>query len=414
MSAKRGAARATPRLRFPGFDAGWKKEPLASHLEECGFKVAATTSIPIYSSSRTGLIPQSSYYDGHTLANEGEYGVVPPNAFVYRHMSDDGRFVFNINDTGSEIAVSKEYPVFRTRDLSSRFLLALLNGSPAFKAFALSQKSGGTRTRLYFSKLGDWATFLPSVTEQDKIADCLTSLDEVIAAQGRKVEALKAHKRGLMQQLFPQEGKTRPRLRFPEFRDAPDWQEARLSSLGRLISGLTYSPSEVRGEGLLVLRSSNVQNAEIALEDNVYVVPDVKGANLAQPNDILICVRNGSKALIGKSALLPENMPICTHGAFMTMLRAHVPKFAFQLLQSASFFKQVAADLGATINSINGAQLLRYRFLVPKGEEQLRIADFLSSLDRKIAAESKQLAALKTHKQGLLQQLFPAPQAAEA
>jgi type I restriction enzyme, S subunit len=159
----------------------------------------------------------------------------------------------------------------------------------------------------------------------------------------------------------------------------------------------------------LVLRSSNVQNAEIALEDNVYVTPGIKGANLAKPNDMLICVRNGSKALIGKSALIPEGMPLCTHGAFMTVFRARAPHFVFQLAQSASFKRQVAADLGATINSINGGQLLKYRFVVPEADEQQRIARCLSSLTARIAAEAKKLAALKTHKKGLMQQLFPAP-----
>src|SRR5438045_9410816 len=75
--------------------------------------------------------------------------------------------------------------------------------------------------------------------EQQKIADCLTSLDEVIAAQGRKVEALKAHKKGLMQQLFPREGETLPRLRFPEFRDAPEWEEKKLDDLAKRRTGHT-------------------------------------------------------------------------------------------------------------------------------------------------------------------------------
>jgi type I restriction enzyme, S subunit len=228
--ANYGKSAAVPRLRFAEFRDAWELKPLAPYLEECGYKVAAKTSLPIYSSSRSGLIPQASYYDGRTIINDGEYGVVPPDCFVYRHMSDDGKFAFNLNETGSEIAVSKEYPVFRTVDLDPKFLFAKLNDSLDFKAFALSQKAGGTRTRLYFSKLRAWETFLPPRAEQKKIADCLTSLDEVIATQRRKVEALKIFKRGLMQQLFPREGETLPRLRFPEFSDAPEWEERQLDT----------------------------------------------------------------------------------------------------------------------------------------------------------------------------------------
>lgn len=407
MAEKGNKKAAVPKLRFPEFRDAWEYKSLAPYLEECGSRVPATTSLPIYSSSRSGLTPQASYYDGRAIVNDGEYGVVPPNCFVYRHMSDDGQFAFNLNETGGEIAVSKEYPVFQTVNLDGRFLLAKLNHSQDFKAFAFSQKAGGTRTRLYFSKLRSWETYLPSLVEQQKVADCLTSLDELIAAQGRKVEALRTYKRGLMKQLFPREGETLPPLRFPEFRDAPEWVETRLAALGELVTGLTYSPEDVCESGLLVLRSSNVQNAEIALGDNVYVTPDIRGANLIKPNDILICVRNGSKALIGKSALIPEGMPLSTHGAFMTVFRAQASQFVFQLMQSAAFHKQVSADLGATINSINGSQLLKYRFVVPGPDEQDRIANFLSSITARIAVEAKKRADLKAHKKGLMQQLFP-------
>jgi len=260
----------------------------------------------------------------------------------------------------------------------------------------------------------DFVIGCPKSAEQQKIADCLSSLDELIAAQARKVEALKTQKKGLMQQLFPREGETQPRLRFPEFQNADEWEETRLEKLGKLISGLTYSPDDVRESGLLVLRSSNVQNGEIALDDCVYVDPSIKGANLSQPEDILICVRNGSKALIGKCALIPQGIPLCTHGAFMTVFRADTPSFVFQLFQSDRYQKQVAGDLGATINSINGSQFLKYKFFVPKPAEQKRIADFLASLDTLITATTQELETLKTHKKGLMQQLFPAAEAVEA
>jgi type I restriction enzyme, S subunit len=237
---------------------------------------------------------------------------------------------------------------------------------------------------------------------------------DLIAAQARKVDALKTHKKGLMQQLFPREGETQPRLRFPEFQNAGEWEETRLGQLGKLVSGLTYSPDDVRDSGLLVLRSSNVQNGAIALDDNVYVDPAIKGANLSQPDDILICVRNGSKALIGKSALIPEGMPLCTHGAFMTVFRARKPGFVFQLFQTDKYQMQVSGDLGATINSINGSQLLKYKFVVPKPDEQQRIASCLNSLDTLITAETQRFEALKTYKKGLMQQLFPSLAEVEA
>jgi len=198
-----------------------------------------------------------------------------------------------------------------------------------------------------------------------------------------------------------------PKLRFREFRDDGDWEEKELNKLGSLVSGLTYSPDDVQESGLLVLRSSNIQNGAISLEDKVYVTPDIKGVNLSQPNDILICVRNGSKSLIGKNALIPEGLSICTHGAFMTVFRSKSWKFVFQLFQTKAYQKQVDGDLGATINSINGSHLMKYKFVVPSPEEQQKIADCLSSLDELIEAEDQKLEALQRHKKGLMQELFP-------
>ena len=204
------------------------------------------------------------------------------------------------------------------------------------------------------------------------------------------------------------ENKLEPKLRFPEFKNQGGWEAKELNKLGKLVNGLTYSPDDVMEEGLLVLRSSNIQNGEIILNDKVYVRPDVKGANLSEPNDILICVRNGSKSLIGKNALIPYGMPLCTHGAFMTVFRSNNPKFVFQLFQTNTYAKKVAGDLGATINSINGSNFLKYEFLIPKNHnEQNKIADCLSSLDLVIKAERQKLNTLLSHKKGILQNVLP-------
>jgi type I restriction enzyme S subunit len=98
----------------------------------------------------------------------------------------------------------------------------------------------------------------------------------------------------------------------------------------------------------------------------------------------------------------------------MTVFRAKLPDFVFQLFQSDRYQKQVAGDLGATINSINGSQLLKYEFFVPKPAEQQRIADCLASLDDVITATTQELDTLKTHKKALMQQLFPSAEAVEA
>ncbi len=418
-----------PKLRFPEFrGAGeWTIVNLGAVATIRTEKAGNNICVPMSITSGVGLVSQEEKF-GRVIAGDSykNYLLLKPNEFAYnKSATKEYPEGFLTLYSGTELAAvpNSIFTCFRINGESPevRFLNYQfsdnLHGRWLRKFIQVGARAHGS---LSISDNDLMALPVPvpagtaSVAEQQKIADCLSSVDELIAAQARKVDALKNHKKGLMQQLFPREGETQPRLRFPEFQNAGAWEETQLGQLGELVSGLTYSPDDVRESGLLVLRSSNVQNGEITLDDNVYVDPGIKGANLSQPNDILICVRNGSKALIGKSALIPEGMPLCTHGAFMTVFRARSPGFVFQLFQTARYQNQVAGDLGATINSINGGQLVKYKFVVPKPAEQQRIASLLSSTDALITAESQELEALKTHKKALVQQLFPSTDEAVA
>ena len=404
-----------PKLRFPEFREAseWQFTPL-NQLATRGKQKNRDEKIErvLTNSAEFGVMDQRDYFD-KDIATQGKlegYFVVELGDYVYNPRISATAPVGPISKNNIATGVmSPLYTVFKFKDGDNDFYSHYFKTTGWHRYMRQASSTGARHDRMAISSDGFMAMPLPISTlqEQQKIADCLSSLDELIAAQAHKVDALKTHKKGLMQQLFPREGETQPRLRFPEFRDAGEWEETRLGKLGKLVSGLTYSPDDVRESGLLVLRSSNVQNSEIALDDCVYVDPSIKGANLSQPEDILICVRNGSKALIGKCALIPQGMPLCTHGAFMTVFRADKPSFVFQLFQSDRYQKQVAGDLGATINSINGSQFLKYEFMLPKPAEQKRIADFLVSLDDLITAATQELATLKTHKKGLMQQLFP-------
>lgn len=196
-----------------------------------------------------------------------------------------------------------------------------------------------------------------------------------------------------------------PKLRFKEF--TLNWVESRLGELGHTINGLTYSPVNVVDEGLLVLRSSNIKGNSITYDDNVYVDLKVPSENLSKEDDILICVRNGSRSLIGKSALIPKTIKYATHGAFMSVLRAKYPHFIFQLIQTQRFRKLVYRDLGATINSINGKNLTKYKFSIPRETQEIeRIASFLSSVDKKNTLLKEKKVLLTQYKKGVMQQLF--------
>ncbi|QKS07453.1 restriction endonuclease subunit S [Pseudosulfitobacter pseudonitzschiae] len=160
------------------------------------------------------------------------------------------------------------------------------------------------------------------------------------------------------------------------------WELKKLGDVGECRIGLTYSPDDVCAEGgTLVLRSSNVQNGRITYEDNVLVQSDVPQNVIVREGDILICVRNGSRSLIGKSAMISSADEGHAFGAFMATFRSHYGEYVFQLLQTNEFKRQVHRTLGATINQITNADLKSFKFLFPSLPEQRKIAAILETWD---------------------------------
>ncbi|MBF4505256.1 restriction endonuclease subunit S [Flavobacterium sp. JLP] len=402
-----------PEIRFPEFlnDGNWEEKK----LNKLGNLINGLTYSPTDIREKGLLVLRSSnVQNGQIVLNDCVY--VTPEIKGANLTKEDDILVCIRN--GSKALIGKNAIIPKDIQLATHgaFMTVFRAEHPKF-VFQLFQTDtynnqvnadlGATINSINGKNFLKYKFLVPKPLEQQKIASCLSSLDELIVAHNQRLDVLKDHKKGLMQNLFPQEGETIPKYRFPEFLNDGPWEEKKLNKLGNLINGLTYSPNDIREKGLLVLRSSNIQNGQIVLNDCVYVTPEIKGANLTQENDILVCIRNGSKALIGKNAIIRKAIQLATHGAFMTVFRAEHPKFVFQLFQTDAYNKQVNADLGATINSINGKNFLKYKFIVPKPQEQQKIASCLSSLDELISAQSEKIEQLKLHKKGLMQGLFP-------
>lgn len=196
-----------------------------------------------------------------------------------------------------------------------------------------------------------------------------------------------------------------PKLRFKGFND--EWEEKKLGSMGKALIGLTYSPDNIsdKENGLLVLRSSNIKDGHLNYNDNVYVNMPVKDDIRVRKNDILLCSRNGSKALIGKSALIDSDIN-ATFGAFMTVIRANNGKFINQLINTREFFRQINMNLGATINQITSSNLNNFKFKVPSHQEQERIANFLTKVDKIIEKQEEKVKNLENYKKGMIQKIF--------
>ncbi|WP_103582496.1 restriction endonuclease subunit S [Campylobacter concisus] len=194
-----------------------------------------------------------------------------------------------------------------------------------------------------------------------------------------------------------------------EFKNLPsEWKVVKLGEIGKVINGLTYSPDNVSNNGLLVLRSSNINDNSIVLNSDDVYVKGISKFNKTLENDILICVRNGSKNLIGKSALITEKYKDLAFGAFMAIFRSNYNLFLIHIFKTNTFFKQVKNDLGATINSINNGNLLNFKIPLPPLDEQKKIAEILSTWDEAINLTINLIESKKQFKKALMQNLLTA------
>jgi len=182
---------------------------------------------------------------------------------------------------------------------------------------------------------------------------------------------------------------------------------AKLGDLGLAKIGLTYKPNDVRQSGALVLRSSNIKDNRIDYHDTVYVDPSVIGDSVVAEGDILLCARNGSRDLIGKSALINGQAAGSAFGAFMSIFRSPENDILQYHFQHTIIAKQVQAHLGATINQITNRSLKGFRVPLPEAlGERRAIAEALGDVDALIGALDALIAKKRDVKRGAMQRLL--------
>ncbi len=257
----------------------------------------------------------------------------------------------------------------------------------------------------------------PRLNEQQKIADCLSSLDALIAAQADKLDALKTHKKGLMQQLFPREGETVPRLRFPEFLEAGEWGEVALGEIAEIKLGkMLDSDKHTTGSLLPYLNNLSVRWNDVDTSNlpKMYFDPDELDRFGLRAGDVVVC--EGGEP--GRSAVWDGRLPDLKFQKAIHRVRFNVPfephLLVIYLESIAGTWQFERLFTGGGIKHLTRETFAQLKVpLIPRAEQQ-KIADCFSSLDALIAAQTDILDALKTHKKGLMQQLFPSPEAVGA
>lgn len=420
-----GGAVSVPERRFPEFhEAGaWESVSLGSVASISTKKVGDKSCIPMSITSGVGLVSQMEKF-GRIIAGDSykNYLQLQWNDFAYnKSATKEYPEGFIALYTGDELAAvpNSIFTCFRVQEdaISPNYLnylfLGNLHGRWLRKFIEVGARAHGS---LSINDRDLLALPVPvpagpsSLKEQQKIADCLESADALIAAQGRKVEALKAHKKGLMQQLFPQEGETQPRLRFPEFEGPGEWGEIALGEIAEIKLGkMLDQQKNTTGRLLPYLNNISVRWNEVNTSDLplMYFKESELDRYGLKAGDVLVC--EGGEP--GRAAVWDGRLPDLKFQKAVHRVRFKVPFLPHLLvlhlenLAGTRRFEMLFTGGGIRHLTRETFSLLKVPVIPPK--EQKRIVECFTSLSDLIAAETRKLDTLKTHKKGLMQQLFP-------
>lgn len=395
---------AFPELRFPEFvdSEGWALSPLSKLLdyERPDSYIVSDTN---YCNEGTPVLTANkSFILGYTKEDCGIYNNIP--AVIFDDFTVDKKYVdfpFKVKSSAIKILRSK-------KDNNLRFAFELMN---CIKFETAEHK------RYYISSYQTQTVPIPKPDEQQKIADCFSSLDDLMSAVTYKIEALKEHKKGLMQQLFPAEGSAVPTRRFPEFQSSSKWHQKRIKDLNiQIITGFAFKGNDISElkEGIRLMRGINITEGYVRHTDDIdrYYLGDTERLSkyFLKVDDLVIGM-DGSK--VGKNMALITDIDskslLVQRVARLRSQNVSLIKYLFQQINSSRFFSYVdRINTSSGIPHISQKQIEEFLVWIPDdGLEIKKIGDLLISIDDQIFAETQKLDQLKAHKKGLMQKLFP-------
>jgi len=414
-----------PVLRFPEFrdKGGWEKKKISQIAEL--YKGKGVSKSDIVADGNQPCIRYGELYTSYgEVINEVISKTNLPSSELFLSKKNDviipasGETKIDIATascvTKDNIALGGDLNVIRS-DQNGIFLSYIFNGILKNNIAKVAQ--GDTVVHLYASQLKLLDIPIPSGKEQQKIADCLTSVDELITAQTQKLDAFKTHKKGLLQQLFPAEGEAVPKRRFPEFRDKGKWVLQKLEEVAKRGSGHTPNKqmSNYYNGGIkwVSLADSNKLDNGYIYATKIQISKEgiENSSAVLHPAGTVILSRDAG---VGKSAVLSSEMAVSQHFIAWVCDEAKLSNwflyYVLQILKPA--FESVA--VGSTIKTIGLPYFKELSIPVPSISEQQKIADCLTSIDDLISNQTKKIESLKANKKGLMQQLFPSPDEVEA
>ena len=408
-----------PRLRFPEFRSTgeWKISTLSNLASKITVRNQDNLIKRVLTNSAVeGVVDQSDYFD-REVANQDNL----ENYFVI----DEGDYVYNprISVTAPVGPISKNkvgrgvmsplYTVFRFENPNNDFYEQYFKTNLWHPYLKSVSNTGARHDRMSISN-GSFMKMplpYPSAGEEQKIADCLSSLDDLITAEDKKLETLKLHKKGLMQKLFPVDGETVPEWRFPEFRGSEEWEENTFKSFIKLYRGSSPRPIQnylTKNNGVNWIKIGDTKSSEgfkICSVGEQITHEGAEKSRFVSSGELILA----NSMSYGKTYEIEISGCIYDGWFVLREYEEYFSKnFLLQQLNSDSLQKQYSSlSAGGVVQNISSDIVYATILKRPRMEEQQRIAEFLSSIDDLITAQTQKVETLKIHKKGLMQGLFP-------
>ena len=405
----------TPQLRFPEFSGEWEEKKLGEVCERITDKVGNLYLEPISVSAGIGIISQKQrfgkdisgvQYKNYIHIKKGDYCYNKGNSKRFPQGC-----IYELKDF-EEAAAPNAFISFRFNNtMCPQFFNGYFDSNAHGKQLAKFITSGARADGLLNLNAEDFFKIKfyvpPTRAEQQKIAQCLTEMDNLITAQGHIVEALKEKKKGLMQQMFPQQGETTPRLRFPGF--SGEWGKTTLGEIADKKNRRNNKQEVTRV--LTNSANSGIVDQSDYFDRDIAVKGNTDNYFIVEIDDFVYNPRISTAAPVGPISINRVGRGIMS--PLYTVFKFHTGYIPFyeQYFQTTiwhTYLKSIA-NYGARFDRMNITTegFFNMPLLLPTPSEQQKIAEFLSSLDDLIAAETAKLETLKDHKKGLMQQLFP-------
>lgn len=404
---------AIPKWRFESFDSypKWDIKKLGCLMEPIKERAGDKKYVLMSVTSGVGLIPQVEKFGREIAGNSYKnYYVIRKNDFAYNKSSTkefpEG-YISMLKEYEEAAIPNSIFTCFRVigDEYEPLFFDQLFNtnyhGKWLRKYIEIGARAHGALS-IDTKYLWNMPVAVPKLPEQQKIADCLSSIDDLISAEEKKLLLLNDYKKGWMQKLFPFEGKTVPEWRFPEFRASGEWENTTIGKIADYENGKAHENNIINNGKYIVVNSKFISTeGEIIKYTNEANLLAYKGDILMVLSD----VPNGralSKCyLVDKDNLYTVNQRVCR----ITPKKINSILFFYTINRNKYF---LAFDDGVKQTNLRKDDVLHCSVVIPKdSNEQNKIAGFLSGIDELLCRQIDKIEALKKHKKALMQGLFP-------